>query len=81
MNMQNRNGGAGVRRAAIALAALMATVTISPAFADFTVDLAGGEALEVTEIGAGNDGPLVLWFTNQYGDIAGPSSVAQALAR
>lgn len=79
--MQNRNGGAGVRRAAIALAALMATVNISPAFADFTVDLAGGEALEVTEIGAGNDGPLVLWFTNQYGDIAGPSSVAQALAR
>ncbi len=54
--------------------------------AELTVPLGdGGEQLEVRVIepseGVSADSPIVLWIVNQYGDMAGPDSVAHALAR
>ena len=54
--------------------------------ADLSVPVGeGGDRLEVTVIepegGAAADAPLLLWVANQYGDTAGPRSVAHALAR
>jgi len=44
----------------------------------------GSDQLDVRVIepeGVSDDSPLVLWIVNQYGDVAGPDSVAHALAR
>jgi len=41
-----------------------------------------GNELDVRVMGGQNHkGPLILWFTNQYGDVTGPQAIAHALAR
>jgi len=41
-----------------------------------------GDQLDVTVVGGQNHkGALILWFTNQYGDVTGPQAIAHALAR
>lgn len=67
------------------LVALM-VMMLGTARAEFSVPLGdSGDQLDVRVIeppqGAPEDGPLVLWVANQYGDMAGPDSVAHALAR
>ncbi len=67
------------------LVAAMEVMLIGTARADFAVPLGeGGDQLDVTVIEpsqAAGDGPLVIWVGNQYGDMAGPESLAHALAR
>ena len=48
--------------------------------ADFTVELDGGDRLEVHEFGAQGEGPLFLWLVNQYGELETPDAVIQSLA-
>ncbi len=48
--------------------------------ADFTVELDGGDRLEVHEAGAQGQGPLFLWLVNQYGELETPNAVIQVLA-
>ncbi|MFN2381553.1 MAG: TlpA family protein disulfide reductase [Guyparkeria sp.] len=77
----------GMRRAwQGGLGVILLLVLASGARAELAVPLgSGGEQLDVAVIappeGAPDDGPLVLWIANQYGDMAGPESVAHALAR
>ena len=48
--------------------------------ADFTVELDGGDRLEVHEFGAQGQGPLFLWLVNQYGELETPNALIQTLA-
>lgn len=68
------------------LLAVLLVMLVGPARAELAIPLGeGGDQLDVRVIeppqGAPEDGPLVLWVVNQYGDLPGPESVALALAR
>ncbi|MFI9653875.1 TlpA disulfide reductase family protein [Guyparkeria sp. GHLCS8-2] len=69
-----------------ALVAVLLMALIGESRAELAIPLGeSGEQLDVRVIeppgGASADSPLVLWVVNQYGDTAGPDSVAHALAR
>jgi len=71
---------------ALLAAAVLTLVASGSHAADFSVPVAdSGGRLDVRVIeppgGAALDAPLLLWAVNQYGDMAGPESIAHALAR
>jgi len=48
--------------------------------ADMLVETSRGELLEVRVFGEGGQGPLFIWLSNQYGELARPNEIAAELA-
>ena len=70
----------------IALRSLLALIFLTTislnAFAQeerFYLPLDGGDELEISRSGQGNEGPLFIWLVNQYGEMTTPSRVIQHL--
>jgi len=62
---------------------LLLSMAFGRAWADFTLPYGDqGNELDVKVVGGEHhQGPLILWFTNQYGETTGAQAIAHALAR